>query len=96
VYGELVGNAIRHAGGRIDISLVWLEQGAAFRVRDYGDGFAPPNLRPADPDAETGRGLHLASHFADMVHVARVPGGGAELTVVLPVWRLDSVASGHS
>ena len=29
VYGELVGNAIRHAGGRIDVSLVWLEQAAA-------------------------------------------------------------------
>jgi anti-sigma regulatory factor (Ser/Thr protein kinase) len=96
VYGELVGNAIRHAGGRIDISLVWLEQGAAFRVRDYGAGFPPPNLRPADPDSETGRGLYLASHFADIVHVARVPGGGAELTVVLPVWRKDTVASGHS
>jgi anti-sigma regulatory factor (Ser/Thr protein kinase) len=96
VYAELVGNAIRHAGGRIDISLVWLEQGAAFRVRDYGEGFPPPNLRPAEPHEESGRGLHLASHFADMVHVARVPGGGAELTVVLPVWRRDSVASGHS
>ena len=96
VYGELVGNAVRHAGGRIDVSLVWLAQGAALRVRDYGAGFPPPKLQPADPEAEEGRGLYLASHFADMVHVARVPGGGAELTVVLPVWSRDTVSSGHS
>jgi len=95
VYGELVGNAIRHAGGRVDISLVWLEQGAALRVRDYGDGFLQPKLRPAEPDAEAGRGLYLASHFADMVHVARVPTGGAELTVVLPVWRSETVVVGR-
>jgi anti-sigma regulatory factor (Ser/Thr protein kinase) len=94
VYGELVGNAIRHAGGRIDVSLVWLEQGAAFRVRDYGDGFLPPAIKAADADAESGRGLHLAAHFADMVHVARVPGGGAELTVVLPVWRRETAGAG--
>jgi anti-sigma regulatory factor (Ser/Thr protein kinase) len=96
VYGELVGNAVRHAGGRVDISLVWLEQGAALRVRDYGEGFLLANLKQAHPEAEGGRGLHLASHFADMVHVARVPAGGAELTVVLPVWRRETVTAGCS
>ncbi|MFN2461456.1 MAG: ATP-binding protein [Candidatus Velthaea sp.] len=92
VYGELVGNAVRHAGGRIDISLVWLEQGAALRVRDHGRGFLLTTLKCAGPEEEAGRGLHLASHFSDMVHVARTPTGGAELTVVLPIWQKETAA----
>ncbi|GAC1414825.1 MAG: hypothetical protein NVSMB5_03200 [Candidatus Velthaea sp.] len=96
IYGELVGNAVRHAGGQIDISLVWLEHGAALRVRDHGTGFRHTGIRIPDDDSESGRGLFLASKLTnDFVHVARCATGGAELTVVLPVWQRMETAQGR-
>ncbi|GAC1412982.1 MAG: hypothetical protein NVSMB64_23210 [Candidatus Velthaea sp.] len=93
IYGELVGNAVRHAGGRIDISLVWLDSGAALRVRDHGSGFLLAGIAPPSDESESGRGLYLASKFTnDFVHVARCATGGAELTVVLPVWQRAEAA----
>jgi len=88
IYGELVGNAVVHAGGQIDISLVWLDNGAALRVRDHGEGFWHTGIHMPHDESENGRGLFLASQYtSDFVHVARPPTGGAELTVVLPVWQ---------
>ena len=93
IYGELVGNAVRHAGGQIDISLVWLEHGVALRVRDHGTGFWHAGISAPSADSESGRGLFLASKLTnDFLHVARCATGGAELTVVLPVWqRMEAV-----
>ena len=47
VIEELVGNAVRHAGGSIWVSLSWLETSPTLTVRDLGPGFDPTRLTAA-------------------------------------------------
>ncbi len=44
VVEELVGNAVRHAGGSIWVSLSWLDISPTLTVRDLGPGFDPAVL----------------------------------------------------
>ncbi len=44
VIEEIVGNAVRHAGGSIWVSLSWLETSPTLTVRDLGPGFDPARL----------------------------------------------------
>jgi anti-sigma regulatory factor (Ser/Thr protein kinase) len=44
VVEELVGNAVRHAGGSIWVSLSWLDISPTLTVRDLGPGFDPALL----------------------------------------------------
>jgi anti-sigma regulatory factor (Ser/Thr protein kinase) len=59
VVEELVGNALRHAGGPVWVSLTWREMSPTLRVLDLGPGFDPALLgevrqapldRGPDPD----------------------------------------------
>jgi anti-sigma regulatory factor (Ser/Thr protein kinase) len=47
VVEEIVGNAIRHAGGPIWVSLAWREVAPTLTVRDLGPGFDPARLARA-------------------------------------------------
>jgi anti-sigma regulatory factor (Ser/Thr protein kinase) len=47
VIEEIVGNAVRHAGGSIWVSLSWLETSPTLTVRDLGPGFDPARLAAA-------------------------------------------------
>ncbi len=47
VIEEMVGNAVRHAGGSIWVSLSWLETSPTLTVRDLGPGFDPDRLTTA-------------------------------------------------
>jgi anti-sigma regulatory factor (Ser/Thr protein kinase) len=47
VVEEIVGNAVRHAGGSIWVSLSWLETSPTLTVRDLGPGFDPARLAAA-------------------------------------------------
>lgn len=47
VVEEIVGNAVRHAGGSIWVSLSWLETSPVLTVRDLGPGFDPARLSAA-------------------------------------------------
>jgi len=86
VFGELVGNVVRHAPGPIEIDLDWTDGRPLLRVCDRGAGFAPtePTL-PADVLSETGRGLFLVRAFAAEPRVVPRPGGGTEITVALAI-----------
>ncbi|MGH7661512.1 MAG: SpoIIE family protein phosphatase [Vulcanimicrobiaceae bacterium] len=87
VFGELVGNVVRHAPGPIDVALEWRKDQAVLHVIDRGPGFeyAPP--RDVDIMREDGRGLWLTSQFSEHVYVERLPNYGTHVGVVLPVWR---------
>lgn len=88
IFGELVGNVVKHAPGPITIELIWDGETPTLRVGDRGPGF---DLRPALPEdlmSECGRGLFLASAFATDLRVTRVPEGGSRVCATLPVRRL--------
>ena len=86
VFGELVGNVVRHAPGPIAIELYWDRGMAVLRVRDSGPGFEWDGLVSLpEPMAESGRGLYIVYTLAQSMKVSRPPGGGTEVTAWLPI-----------
>jgi anti-sigma regulatory factor (Ser/Thr protein kinase) len=86
VCGELVGNAARHAPGRITVSLAW-DDAATLTVHDEGPSFRPSASLPADPLAESGRGLYIVHALALDFHVEDVAHDGSRAIARLPVHR---------
>ncbi len=87
VFGELVGNVVRHAPGPIAIELFWEQGTAVLRVRDAGPGFDWDGVVSLpDPMAESGRGLYIVHTLAHTMKVSRPPGGGTEVTAWLPIF----------
>ena len=86
VFGELVGNVVRHAPGPISIDLCWQEGVAILHVRDQGPGFDWSG-HPQLPNvlAESGRGLFIVQTVARSLHVRRLPTRGTEAIAMLPV-----------
>ncbi|MCX4915740.1 ATP-binding protein [Streptomyces sp. NPDC060011] len=85
---EACANAVEHGGatargdaGEAYRVTAYLEgDQCRIEVSDSGPGFpggtARPALRPADQDAEHGRGLGLIQELADHVHFGNNPGPG--------------------
>jgi anti-sigma regulatory factor (Ser/Thr protein kinase) len=90
IFSELVGNALRHAPGRLSLALSTDDEGLWLHVMDEGHGFdAKPSL-PKDIWSESGRGLFLVNALADAVMVRRLPHYGSYVKVLLPVARLST------
>jgi PAS domain S-box-containing protein len=84
VFGELVGNVVRHAPGPIEIELVWRSDRPLLTVRDRGPHFEIGDIKlPDDVHAENGRGLYMISTFASRPAVTPRFGGGNEVAVAL-------------
>jgi len=84
VFGELVGNVVRHAPGPIDVELAWNAETPLLVVRDRGAGFQGDGATlPVDDYSETGRGLYLIKAFASAPVVRTRADGGAEIAVQL-------------
>lgn len=65
VFGELVGNVVRHAPGPIEINLELAGGDAILSVRDRGPGFTSvEHVLPTEPMSEGGRGLFLVEVYA--------------------------------
>jgi serine phosphatase RsbU (regulator of sigma subunit)/anti-sigma regulatory factor (Ser/Thr protein kinase) len=85
IFGELIGNCVRHAPGAVSFSLeakggsVWLN------AIDEGPGFDFAPSLPFDMWAESGRGLYLAFALSRSVSVVRLPGQGTHVRVELPL-----------
>ncbi len=95
---EVTGNAVRHAGGPIWVTLSWREVFPQLTVRDLGPGFDPAVLEPTPPDelvpdvlAEGGRGLFLITHLAPQLEAHGREGQGMVISVALPVKRHKAV-----
>ena len=87
VWGELVGNAIRHAPGPIDVQLDWDDDNPVLTVHDEGKSFQPDIRLPADPLSERGRGLYIVRSLALSLRVTDIDGDGSEVVARLPVRR---------
>ena len=96
IFGELVGNVVRHAPGPISIDVSWENGYAVLRVIDHGPGYTW-NGKAHLPDelAEAGRGLFIAHAVARKLQVARVGGNGTMAVAWLPV-VLDAQFKGAS
>ncbi|HEV3088220.1 MAG TPA: SpoIIE family protein phosphatase [Candidatus Elarobacter sp.] len=83
VFGELVGNVVRYAPGRIEVMLDVSGESAVLHVLDQGRGFEFRPRLPADVLSERGRGLFLVNVFAEEVTVERRRAGGSHARAVL-------------
>jgi signal transduction histidine kinase len=91
IFGELVGNVVRHAPGPIAVDLYWEADMAVLRVIDRGPGFDwDGHARLPDRFAESGRGLFIAFSVARGLRVRRLPGSGTEATAWLPICLSDA------
>jgi PAS domain S-box-containing protein len=86
VFGELLGNVVRHAPGIVDIEVEWRGDAPVLHVLDRGPGYdsareLPPTL------SETGRGLYLVATLTREFTVTRLPGYGSHARAVLPIDR---------
>ena len=85
VFGELVGNVVRHAPGPIDVQLDLSADDPVLHVIDRGMGFVRDPGLPMDPLSESGRGLYIIAQLAKNIRVERIPGFGNHITAALNV-----------
>lgn len=85
VFGELIGNVVRHAPGPIEIDLMFVAGDAVLSVRDRGPGFEPhANRLPDEALAEHGRGLFLVEAYAGSAPlIAHRKAGGTKVIVTI-------------
>jgi anti-sigma regulatory factor (Ser/Thr protein kinase) len=89
VFGELVGNVVRHAPGAIDIDVEWTNSMPRLHVLDRGAEFDAPSHLPDDLLSESGRGLFIVRQLSTQLSVEHVPGYGNHVAVELPIRRKD-------
>jgi PAS domain S-box-containing protein len=82
VFGELVGNAVRHAPGFVDVELTWEDDTPVLHVIDDGPGYVPRTDLP-DQDAESGRGLYIVAALTREFTVTQLARRGAHARAVL-------------
>ncbi len=93
IFGELLGNVVRHAPGPIEIVLEWdPERSPVLHVLDRGPGFVLAPRLPSDLLAERGRGLFIVWSLAEELNVTRRPDGGAHARAVFSVRRTGARA----
>lgn len=83
VFGELVGNVVRYAPGRITATLDVSGQAPVLHVVDEGRGFEFRPRLPVDLLSERGRGLFIVRAFAEELSVERRRSGGSHARAVL-------------
>lgn len=83
VYGELIGNVVRYAPGRIEVVLDCSGPAPVLHVLDRGAGFRMTPRLPYDDMSERGRGLYIINEMVEEFHVLRRSGGGSHASAVL-------------
>lgn len=84
IFGELVGNVVRHAPGPIEIQYENERGAPVLHVIDYGPPFKLNRRQPEDPLSESGRGLYIVSLLSPQVEVERVGDTANCVRAILP------------
>jgi anti-sigma regulatory factor (Ser/Thr protein kinase) len=87
IFGELLGNVVRHAPGQVDIVLDWTDVLPVLHVLDRGPGFRSRRKRerlPVDELSESGRGLFIVNACAPVFSVRNRNGRGTHASATLP------------
>ena len=90
VVAELIGNALRHAPGTIELILEAHADRVVLHVIDKGPGFAFSPRLPSDLYSEAGRGLFLIASFSTDFTVERRAGGGSHARITFSTREGDS------
>ena len=83
VFGELLGNVVRHTDGDAEAALDLTGREPVLHVLDRGPGFTFYARLPKDSMSESGRGLYITTMLARDVSVVPRPDGGSHARVVL-------------
>ena len=84
VFGELIGNVVRHADvDTVEVAIDLDNEAPVLHVLDRGPGFTFYARLPNDSMSESGRGLYLATMLARDISVVPRPGGGSHARAVL-------------
>jgi len=83
VFGELIGNVVRHAPGPIEVHVEWSGRQPVLHVIDRGRGFLRDPALPPDLLSEGGRGLYIVSQLTHGFRVERIAGYGNHVAAVL-------------
>ncbi len=89
IFGELIGNAIRHARGKVCVRLDWNAEFPVLSVRDLERHFSQPLDLPNDPFAESGRGLFIVRALAKEFRLTDDEDDGSAACATLPVRRRE-------
>ena len=89
VFGELVGNVVRHAPGAIDVRIDWSAERPILHVIDRGKGVLRNPSLPQNPLSESGRGLYIVSLLTRSLRAERIPGFGNHLAAELDLPRRE-------
>jgi hypothetical protein len=87
IFGELLGNVVRHAPGLVEITLDWTGEFPVLHVLDNGPGFRSRRSRerlPVDDLSESGRGLFIVNACATKFSVRNRNGRGTHASATLP------------
>ncbi len=92
IFGELVGNVVRHAPGPVEIVVEWRGARAILHIYDRGPGLQWSGPSLPETYCEGGRGLYIMSQLARSYEVEPGIGCGTHIAVELPVDRLHEAA----
>jgi anti-sigma regulatory factor (Ser/Thr protein kinase) len=82
IFGELLGNVVRHAPGPVEIAVDLHEDAMVLHVTDSGPVLGPiARPLPADVLSERGRGLFIVGQLASEVRVEYVGEHGNHISV---------------
>ncbi len=86
IFGELLGNVVRHAPGPVEIGFVWTCSVGRLRVADRGAGLTLGSGGAQSPSlfAESGRGWLIIETLGLTPRATARPGGGTEVVVEIP------------
>lgn len=87
IFGELISNVIRHARGKVRVTLEWDGEFPTLCVHDEGLPVKEIFELPQDPLAESGRGLYIVKALARDFRLTSVKPNGAMACATLPVRR---------
>jgi anti-sigma regulatory factor (Ser/Thr protein kinase) len=93
VFGELIGNVVRHAPGPVTVEVDWNAVDPILHVIDRGPAYDAGASLPADLLSESGRGLFLISVLGEDFSVTPLPGYGNHARVRLRIERLERIAT---
>jgi anti-sigma regulatory factor (Ser/Thr protein kinase) len=83
IFGELVGNVVRHSPGPIEVRLEFSDRTTILSVTDEGEPFDPAAELPEDPWADSGRGLFLVHALGSPMEIKPRPERGKTICVEL-------------
>jgi anti-sigma regulatory factor (Ser/Thr protein kinase) len=85
VFGELLGNVVRHAPGPVEIWVDLDDDSLVMHVADSGPALSTTDWRlPEDTLSERGRGLFIVAQLVEEFRVEEAANGGNCITVSIP------------